>query len=117
MVSDDTTFTPKSYEDSILGDFELFVDENRSPMVDVIDASERERLAILGLVAATGGLAELSLSPVGDAAVHTELMVQNLGDVLYYLTTVCSAFGTPLDCIMDTAIEDHLRNGSTNGNN
>ena len=109
---DDTTYVAKSYEDSILGDFELFVDENRSPMVDVVDASERERLAILGLVSAVGGLAELSLSPVGSTKVHIELMVQNLGDVLYYLTTVCSAFGTPLDCIMDAAIEDHLRNGT-----
>ena len=111
----DDNITTKTYIDSTLGDYEQFVDENRAAVVDVVDPSERERLGILGLVAATGGLAELSLSPVGNAEIHTELVVQNLGDVLYYLTTVCSACGYSLDAIMDASIEEHLHNGEDRG--
>ena len=107
---DDTTLATKTYVDSTLGDFELFVDQNLEPMVNSPNPDERVRLAILGLVASTGGLAELTLSPVGDNDIHTELMVQNLADVLYYLTALCSAYGTPLDAIMDASIEEHIRN-------
>ena len=99
----------KTYADSTLGDFEKFVDNN---VIDELHPGQRERSAILALAASVGGLASLSLKPIGNNVIHTELMVENLADILFYLTVVCSASGFPLDAIMDEAIEEHLRDDS-----
>lgn len=102
----DPTFVAKTYTDSMLGDFEEFVDKNLEPHVNSVDPDERVRLAILGMVSATGGLAAVSLHPNSDDT--TELMAIHMGDVLYCLAAVCNAYGVPLDAVMDTAIEEHI---------
>ncbi len=106
MIDHDPTFVSKTYTDSLLGDFEEFVDKNREHFIDDPDSEERVKLAYVGLVSAMGGLASSLLFEQRERA--TELMATYMGDVLYYLTAMCSAYGIPLDAVMDAAIEEHI---------
>ncbi len=102
----DDTLMVKSYEDSMLGDFEEFVDTNLEQHIDDHDSQERATKALLSLVNATGGLAGIASFPHSKNS--PEYTCTYLGDVLYYLTAMCSAHGIPLSAVMDSAIEEHI---------
>lgn len=59
----------------------------------------RAIIAVLGLVGEAGELANVvkKLAVRGDIAVTLEVIAEEAGDVLWYLTELCSTYGLTLD--------------------
>lgn len=96
------------YEDTVLGDYQEFVDKCISPFVQAESYKVQVLWAVAGLHAEAGELSELFEKAIRKGKNIDDLfdpIKDEIGDVLWYLTSVASLCGITLDEVMERNIE------------